>query len=389
MKRGYDETPSTSFGPPKSKLRLDSYGSESRAVDDKSFENARRVADHYSARSNQTLEEREASPIIHLKKLNNWIKSVLIQLYARPKDAVLDIACGKGGDLIKWDKAKIGYYVGVDIAEGSIRDCQTRYNGDLDQQQRRKKFSFPVRLICADCYEVCLDKYLRDDAPFDICSCQFALHYSWSTEARARQALANVSALLRPGGTFIGTMPDANVIIKRFREAEGLEFGNSVYWICFDEQYSSKKFKPSSPFGVKYKFHLEFASFCCKLLMYLTELSAVQDAVDCPEWIVPFHVFKRLAEEYDLELVFVKNSHELVNEFLKKPEFVDLMRRLGALGDGNQDRSALSQDEWDVAYLYLAFVLRKRGHPSSSRRNSNINKGKMYISEDDIEFIGT
>jgi mRNA (guanine-N7-)-methyltransferase len=47
---------------------------------------------------------------------------------------------------------------------------------------------------------------------------QFALHYSWSTEARARQALANVSALLRPGGTFIGTMPDANVIIKRLRE---------------------------------------------------------------------------------------------------------------------------------------------------------------------------
>ena len=34
---------------------------------------ARRVVDHYSARSNQTLEERENSPIIHLKKLNNWV----------------------------------------------------------------------------------------------------------------------------------------------------------------------------------------------------------------------------------------------------------------------------------------------------------------------------
>lgn len=47
---------------------------------------------------------------------------------------------------------------------------------------------------------------------------QFAMHYSWSTEARARRALANVSALLRPGGTLIGTMPDANVIIKKLRE---------------------------------------------------------------------------------------------------------------------------------------------------------------------------
>lgn len=47
---------------------------------------------------------------------------------------------------------------------------------------------------------------------------QFALHYSWSTEARARRALANISALLRPGGILIGTMPDANVIVRKFRE---------------------------------------------------------------------------------------------------------------------------------------------------------------------------
>lgn len=51
------------------------------------------------------------------------------------------------------------------------------------------------------------------------------MHYSWSTEARARRALANVSALLRPGGIFIGTMPDANVIIKKLREG----FFRAVY----------------------------------------------------------------------------------------------------------------------------------------------------------------
>ncbi|KAJ6825550.1 mRNA cap guanine-N7 methyltransferase 1 [Iris pallida] len=363
MKRGYDD----SCGQPQSKRRLNSHG-ESGNTEDESTESAHRVAAHYSARSNQTLEEREASPIIHLKKLNNWIKSVLIQLYARRGDAVLDFACGKGGDLIKWDKAKVGYYVGVDIAEGSVNDCRTRYNGDVDQQQRRKKFSFPARLICADCFEARLDQYLHDDGPYDICSCQFALHYSWSTEARARRALASISALLRPGGTFIGTMPDANVIIKRLREAEGLSFGNSVYWISFDEDYAQKKFKASSPFGIQYTFHLE-------------------DAVDCPEWIVPFHLFKSLAEEYDLELVFVKNSHEFVEEYLKKPEFSELMRRLGALGDDKQDQSTLSQDEWDVAYLYLSFVLRKRGQPNSFQKKSNTNKGKMFVSEEDIEFI--
>ncbi|KAG9454317.1 hypothetical protein H6P81_007221 [Aristolochia fimbriata] len=367
MKRGYEHSASTSVGPPQSRHRLNPPGDSSFLEDESSENLARKVAEHYSARTNQTLEEREASPIIHLKKLNNWIKSVLIQLYTRRGDSVLDLACGKGGDLIKWDKAKVGYYVGIDIAEGSIEDCRTRYNGDADQNLRRRKFTFPARLICGDCFEVRLDKVLEDDAPFDICSCQFALHYSWSTPARARRALANVSALLRPGGTFIGTMPDANVIIKKLREAEGLTFGNSVYWISFDEEYSEKKFKSSSPYGIKYKFHLE-------------------DAVDCPEWIVPFDVFKTLAEEYDLELVFAKNSHEFVHEYLKRPEFADLMRRLGALGDGNQDQSTLSQDEWEVAYLYLAFVLRKRGQPDTSRKRK-ANKGQMQIAKGDIMYL--
>ncbi|KAE8125694.1 hypothetical protein FH972_020470 [Carpinus fangiana] len=357
MKRGYTESPSASVGPPQSRFKQNPEGDAHFLEDESTKIFTRKVADHYSARTNQTLEEREASPIIHLKKLNNWIKSVLIQLHARRGDAALDLACGKGGDLIKWDKAKIGYYVGVDIAEGSIEDCRTRYNGDADHHQRRKKFTFPARLLCGDCYETRLDKVLATDAPFDICSCQVS-------------ALANISALLRPGGTLVGTMPDANVIIKKLRKAEGLVFGNSVYWIRFDEEFSEKKFKSSSPFGIKYKFHLE-------------------DAVDCPEWIVPFHVFKSLAEEYDLELVFAKNSHEFVHEYLKKPEYIELMRRLGALGDGNQDQSTLSEDEWEAAHLYLAFVLRKRGQPDRTQANSRRDRGQMHISKEDIMSINS
>ncbi|CAN0910305.1 mRNA cap guanine-N7 methyltransferase 1 [Linum grandiflorum] len=326
MKRGYTDSPSNSAPPPKSRLKYSTEGDAQFSEDV-----VQKVADHYSARTNQTLEEREASPIIHLKKLNNWIKSVLIQLYARREDAVLDLACGKGGDLIKWDIARPRYYVGVDIAEGSIEDCRTRYNGNANHHQNRKEFSFPARLICGDCFE-------------------FAMHYSFSTEKRARRALANVSALLRPGGTMIGTMPDANVIIKKLRESDGLAFGNSVYSIRFDEDYSEK------------------------------------DAVDCPEWIVPFEVFKSLAEEYDLELVFVKNEHEFVHEYLKKPEYVELMRKLGALGN-SKDQSALTPDEWEVSYLYLAFVLRKRGQPDPSQVNRRRDKVKKQISKDDIMYI--
>ncbi|KAF6166594.1 hypothetical protein GIB67_005456 [Kingdonia uniflora] len=103
------------------------------------------------------------------------------------------------------------------------------------------------------------------------------------------------------------------------------------------------------------------------------------DAVHCPEWIVPFHVFKSLAEEYDLELVFVKNFHEFIDEYMKDPVYMELMRKM------DRDFNTLSQDEWEAAYLYLTFVFRKQGQTDGSRRSSNRgNNGKMLISKNDI-----
>lgn len=71
-----------------------------------------------NARPEVGVEHRELSPIIGLKKFNNWIKSVLIGKFAwRPKGSpganVLDIGCGKGGDLNKWKQARIRLYVGL------------------------------------------------------------------------------------------------------------------------------------------------------------------------------------------------------------------------------------------------------------------------------------
>jgi len=48
--------------------------------------------------------------------------------------------------------------------------------------------------------------------------------------------------------------------------------------------------------------------------MMLIPTFLLQDAVDCPEWIVPFHVFKALAEEVKILKYFYLKKKISVQE---------------------------------------------------------------------------
>lgn len=70
---------------------------------------------------------------------------------------VLDLACGKGGDLNKWRNAScMEYLVAVDISPGSISNCQLRYEG----MKRRNRYLFDAKFIVADCTRVTIILYL-------------------------------------------------------------------------------------------------------------------------------------------------------------------------------------------------------------------------------------
>jgi mRNA (guanine-N7-)-methyltransferase len=62
---------------------------------------------------------------------------------------VLDMCCGKGGDLLKWQKGNITYLICTDIADVSIQQCRERYNKitSNDPPERR---SFRAEFITAD-----------------------------------------------------------------------------------------------------------------------------------------------------------------------------------------------------------------------------------------------
>ena len=82
------------------------------------------VASHYNARPQGSIVERSRSAIIQTRLFNNWVKSILIKEFVRGRALkVLDLACGKGGDLGKWDRLSVTHYVGV----GNIKNETSDY----------------------------------------------------------------------------------------------------------------------------------------------------------------------------------------------------------------------------------------------------------------------
>ncbi|CAI2302256.1 unnamed protein product [Caenorhabditis sp. 36 PRJEB53466] len=332
---------------------------------------AAEVADHYNRVKQAGIQDRKDSRIFFMRNMNNWIKSQLIDDAKRRLEEsnvgrlrVLDLACGKGGDLRKWAIAGAKTVVMADVADVSIEQAKERYS------QMRQNNIFGAQFIVADCTKDNLEERIENKDPFDLVSCQFAMHYSFVDEPSARTFLKNAVGMLKPGGLFIGTLPDADRIVWAVRNGTDGKFANDVCKITY-ENVEELKNGQTPLFGAKFHFSLD-------------------EQVNCPEFLAHFPLVKHLLEELDMELLYVKNFAEAIPDFLQPgrhllenmkgletfpnrnlsgktdEEYLEAKSKIASLAEGQPKYvGTLSKSEWEAICMYLVFGFRKKLPPTT------------------------
>lgn len=295
-------------------------------IDTQNDENVRR---HYNSIRNQN---RASTKMLSLRDFNNFVKWLLIFEFSEPYQIVLDMACGKGGDLEKWRRAGIDGFIGIDIADNSIQDAKERYR-NLHPK------TYWIDLAVGNCFGEDIYEYIPVEAfPVDVVSCQFALHYAFDSLERLKQTLSNVTKTLKPGGFFFGTVLNSGYLSESLRKGQTC-WGNKLFKITFEEQNESGNFEQIC--GNKYKFYL-------------------REAVDnIEEYVVPITHLVKLADTYGLEMVLNEPFLDYFERNVRDNPSVMKESAFKRLTD-NSGNLIMDPDQLQVCGIYSVFCFKKR-----------------------------
>jgi hypothetical protein len=348
-----------------------------------------------------------------LRQFHNWIKSNIIYTYCHPmyqdnkQLSVFDIACGRGGDIMKFYYASVAFYVGIDISnEGlvsAVDGAVSRYN-----QSRRAKPNFPkMYFIHADAGAILeydaqyralggmsnenkqlIDKFFSPEQKrrtmFDRVNCQFAVHYFLKDETTWSNFKANVTNYLRNGGYFMITHFDA----KRVMEAFG---SNDKFTVEYTDDRGKKlklfeivkkfgEIDTKKTIGTSYPIDV-YAAWMFEEGNYVTEYLVDIDFIT-----------KDLLETCDLELVDTDlfenqfNIHsEYFNNYCKYEENPDTHKFLKNVAEF-YSQNELNEGSQKYSFLTRYSVFRKKDKASQKGGKFDFSNPQEYYVPDTLTF---
>jgi len=321
-----------------------------------------------------------------MKQFHNlYVKKHLIVGVAKQDDTLIDLACGKAGDLPKWINARLSFVFGVDISQDNL---ENRLDGAcarfLKARKVNKRMPYALFVNGNSAYNIqdgsamLSDKakqvtsavfgkgpkdpskigvgvarqYAKGADGFHISSCQFALHYFFEKPDTLKGFMKNIAECTKHNGYFIGTAYDGKMVFNELKKLKPddsikiVEDGKTVWEMT--KKYQGDVFDDDSS-SIGYR------------------IDIFQESINqtIPEYLVNFDYLNRVMSAYGFEVI----SREEAEEF-GLPEGTGLFSELflNMLDEINRnkykakdygDAPMMSANEKKISFLNRYFVYKK------------------------------
>lgn len=293
---------------------------------------------------------------------NMAIKKRLFSLFKNKNYTLVDLACGKAGDLYKWIENKYAFVVGFDIVLDNIMNANDgAYRRYMEANDKAKKLkamflqkdvsehwidtSSIQNKSMRELYDIAwgnvsrqdvtdiqmLKYYNKMDTKFDVISCQFAIHYMFETEDKLDIFCANVNKIMKVGGYLIGTCLNGALVDKLLsKSATGKRVGkidDNVVWMLEKkyEDYEERKYGQT-------------------ISVYVESINQVID-----EYLVDFELLKDKLGKYNIEVLTTEDVNELGVD-----ASIDTFEKWY-----DEGKYQLSQELKDYSFLNSWFIFKK------------------------------
>ena len=277
-----------------------------------------------------------------LRDFHSFVKQELFRTYTSPKQALLDISVGKGGDINRWQQSNLGLCVGIDVNLDNLDNAEDGAANRVLNLSEQSKIANNTLFICADSSR----SYFNGDAGlddlqktyldivfgktpnetlnntkllkfknlgnssihgFDVVSCQFSLHYFFENKEKLETMLSNVSGSLKENGYFFGTCFDGVMVndflnthngsfISQPNEGDGKEVNYKI-----TREYSPITILPNTENCLGKTISVYFGSIGSTV----------------SEYLVSFEYLEEVAKKYNLSLIKVSDFSEDMEKIAK------------------------------------------------------------------------
>lgn len=286
------------------------------------------------------------SGITNLRKFHNLIKNELIiynSINTKSK-SLLDIACGRGGDIHKWIQAKLNYIFAFDNhsesiyseinkgstfdgAIGRFKQIKATYKGKIPYM----KFQH-IDILSKDA----LLKINNSDSSriYDIVSCQFAFHYFCKDASSMEHVLSIISKKLKKDGLFIGTATDGDLIYNILEQG--------------DVNIPLLTLLKNSKEETNYYFYITETNNTLSNSNIRKNYFEIQGVSS--EFYLFKQKFKELAAKYNLELIEYKSFYDW---------YLLLINKIKPGQTGYKELQQMSIYEFIISFLNFSFIFKK------------------------------